>query len=214
MNTPARICSEWGLRPECKGSLEGRSPQAKTCSVGCRQHRARRLRKDNIDAGALEATRGVRELVRAGGQDAVQAVLKQELAPIVREAIDDDVLQAISKMVGLTTRAVEVLQRDLDGEDKVLAQRAASLVVKYTVGHPALVRPADEAPPQLEVHFNLPRPDADAPQYDEEGELVAEEKVCDNCGESRPTSQFESGSDRCRSCFERIRDEARARFGA
>ncbi|MGZ6570458.1 MAG: hypothetical protein ACXVH3_12420 [Solirubrobacteraceae bacterium] len=208
----ARVCSEWGLAPACKGSLEGMSPQAKTCSVACRQHRARRLRKQNVDAGALEATRSVRELVRAGGKDAIQEVLKTELAPVVREAIDEDVLQAISKMVGLTTKAVEVLARDLDGEDAVLAQRAAALVVKYTVGHPALVKPVDETPPQLEVHFNLPRPEAGAPRYDEEGEVLAETKVCDSCGTEKPMAEFVAGSDRCAPCFEEARRKVLERF--
>jgi hypothetical protein len=210
----ARICSEWGLASKCKGSLEGMSPRAVTCSVACRQHRARRLRKANLDGNALEATRGVRELVAAGGQDAVQAVLKQELAPLVREAIDEDVLQAISRMVKLTTKAVAVLADDLDGEDKVMRQRAAALVVKYTVGHPALVKPIDETPPQLEVHFNLPRPDGTdaAPQYDEEGEVV-EDKVCDSCGESKPVGAFVAGSDRCEDCFREAREKIIARFG-
>ena len=209
------MCSEWGLYAKCKGSLAGMSEQAKTCSVACRQHRKRRLAKAKIDPVALEATRGVRELVRAGGQDAVQEVLKQELTPLVRESIDESVLAAIDRMVKLTPQAVEVLARDMAGEDAVLAQRAAALVVKYTVAHPALVRPAEEKPSAFEVHFNLPRPDGeviDAPLVDEEGEALPDEKVCDICGDSKPYSEFVAGSDRCESCFRAARDSLLARF--
>lgn len=210
----ARMCSEWGLREGCAGSLEGLSPQALTCGVACRQHRARRLKAARIDSTALEATRGVRELVRAGGQDAVQAVLKQELTPLVREAIDDDVLAAIGKMVGLTTKAVARLERDLDGEDAVIAQRAAALVVKYTVGHPALVKPVDETPQALTVHFNLPRPDGtvEAPAVDEEGEEITD-FVCDQCGEERAAELRVAGSDRCEICFQATRAAILERHG-
>lgn len=209
------MCSEWGLRPQCKGSLEGMSPQAKTCSVGCRQHRGRRLKGVGIDPTALAATEGVRELVRAGGQDAVQQVLKQELAPLVRESIDESVLSAIDRMVKLTPQAVDVLARDMEGEDRVMAQRAAALVVKYTVGHPALVRPPEEKPTAFTVNFGLPRPEepGDAPAIDPEDAEVVAEKVCDNCHEPKPLSAFADGSDRCEDCFQAARRAIIEKFG-
>lgn len=210
-----RMCSEWGLHEGCKGSLAGMSLQAITCSVSCRQHRARRLRAAKIDSTALEATRGVRELVRAGGKDAVQEVLKQELQPLVREAITEDTLEAISKLVGLTSTAVDVLMRDMEGEDAALAQRAAQTVLKYTVGHPAIVRPAEEQPPEkIEVHFNLPRPDGEAiqvPNVDEEGDEITD-FVCDLCHQPRKASERVAGSDRCETCFREARDRILARF--
>lgn len=209
------MCSEWGLRPQCKGSLEGMSPQAKTCSVGCRQHRGRRLKDAGVDPTALEATKGVRALVRAGGQDAVQQVLKQELAPLVREAIDESVLQAIDTMVKLTPKAVAVLANDMESEDAVMRQRAAALVVKYTVGHPALVRPPDEKPSSFTVNFGLPRPeviDAEADLELAEGETITE-KVCDNCHAPKPLSEFADGSDRCEECFQSVRQELITKFG-
>lgn len=204
----ARVCSE------CGAPLAGKSVRAKTCSVRCRQARARRLRSAHVDARALEDTREIRDLVRTAGQDAVQQVIKQELAPVVREAIDDDVLRAISKMVGLTTRAVEVLAADLESEDAVIRQRSAALVVKYTVGHPALVKSADEMPPHLEVHFSLPRPDSEPilTEYDEDGQTV-DERSCDMCGQLKPIAEFVAGSDRCSACFEESRREIRKQFG-
>ena len=209
------MCSEWGLREGCAGSLEGLSSQALTCGVGCRQHRARRLRSAKIDSTALEATAGVRELVRAGGKDAVHEVLKQELAPLVRESIDDSVLDAIDRMVKLTPAAVQVLERDMAGEDAVMAQRAAALVIKYTVGHPKLVKDVDEAPQALTVHFNLPRPDGevdDAPLVDEEGEEVTD-FICDQCGQPRAADQRVAGSDRCDTCFQETRAAILAKHG-
>lgn len=203
----ARICSE------CSASLEGKSPRAVTCSTAHRQARARRLRKANVDHSALKAAHGVRELVRRGGHDAIQEALKTELAPVVREAIDEDVLKAIQRMVGLTTQAVAVLEDDLLNEDdRVMRQRAAALVVKYTVGHPALVKATDEVPPSLEVHFNLPRPDAE-PTFDEEGEVLPDTKVCDKCGAEKAAAEFVAGSDRCAACFDEYRAVIRERFG-
>lgn len=157
----------------------------------------------------------MRDLVRAGGQDAVQEVLKQELAPLVRESIDEDVIAAISKMVGLTTRAVEVLAADLDSEDKVMRQRAAALVVKYTVGHPALVKSSDETHTPLEIHFNLPRPDGtvETPLVDAEGEPLEETQVCDTCKLEKPLAEFVAGSDRCEQCFREARQRILSEFG-
>lgn len=214
----SRMCSEWGLRPQCKGSLEGMSPKAKTCSVGCRQHRGRRLKAAGVDPTALEATQGVRELVRAGGQDAVQQVLKQELAPLVRESIDESVLAAIDKMVKLTPAAVEVLAKDMESEDAVMRQRAAALVVKYTIGHPALVRPPEEKPSSFTVNFGLPRPDAAGAGPTADAELDPEdvqeaERVCDNCHKPKPLSEFADGSDRCEECFQAARRAIIEKFG-
>lgn len=203
----ARICSE------CGKSLDGKSPRALTCSTACRQKRARRLRASNVDAGALRDTESVRDLVRASGADAVQAVMKEELRPVVREAIDQDVLEAIGKMVRLTTQAVQVLADDLEGEDRVMRQRAAALVVKYTVGHPALVKAPDEKPSNIEVHFSLPRPDGEAAvEVTEDGEVV-ETKICDDCGLEKAVDEFVAGSDRCAICFEEGKRKVREQFG-
>lgn len=204
----ARVCSE------CGKPLEGKAPSAKTCSVKCRQARARR-RKHVNDEVAHQAEEGVGQVIAREHDTVIERVLHQELQPVVREAINDDVLRAIEKMVGLTTRAVQTLAEDLESEDAVIRQRAASLVVKYTVGHPALVRPTEEHHEQLVVNVGLPRPD-DVLQIEPESadviEVEEETKICDICHQEKPESEFESGSDRCTQCHQEWRNRIMAQF--
>lgn len=139
----------------------------------------------------------------------IERVLQQELEPVVRAAIDDEVLRAVDKLVKLTPRAIQALEDDLDSEDKVLRQRAATTLVKYTIGHPALLKPEDSKHEQLIVNFNLPRPD-DQPDADQDVvplDEVDEARVCDICEEEKPASEFVAGSDRCRTCFEQWKSD-------
>ena len=144
-------------------------------------------------------------------------MLKQELAPLIRESITDDTLKAIEKLVGLTGMAVDVLMEDMQGEDRVMAQRAATTVLKYTVGHPAIVKPVDEVPEHITVNFALPRPDGesepaiDVPNVDEEGNEITDFE-CDICHQLRKASERVAGSDRCETCFREARDRILARF--
>jgi hypothetical protein len=119
-----------------------------------------------------------------------------------RQALTEDVLRAIERLVGLTPAAVNALTEDLMGDDKVIRQRAYTLLFKYTTGHPALVKPEDtDDKSQLVVNFNLPRPDL-KDDAEVEPEAADELKVCDLCSQEKPVSEFEVGSSRCTECFE------------
>ena len=196
----ARVCSE------CGGSLEGKAPSAKTCSVQCRQKRARRRKAANDNIEAQQAEVAVAQVVAREHDTVIERVLQQELEPVVRAAIDDEVLRAVDKLVKLTPLAISVLEEDLASDDAVLRQRAANTLVKYTIGHPALLKPQDEKHEQLIVNFNLPRPDDDPASGQDEVlrdvEEVEEDRVCDMCGELKPLPEFVAGSDRCKTCFE------------
>lgn len=203
MKLPPRTCSE------CDNVLEGKYATAKTCSPTCRTKRSRRLRRErreaevarrNYQGGADEVT----AIVRRQEYDAVMRVTQQEIQPIVREALTEDILRAVQGMIGLTPRAVELLAEDLESEDSTIRQRAYTLLIKYTAGHPALLRPSDAEPGgQLVVNFNLPRPDdLPAPAGDDEPIEAVELQTCDSCGEELPASEFESGSARCHACHE------------
>ena len=196
-----RVCTE------CGGSLAGRSPSSYTCSNACRKKRERRRRKEKAEG--REATVG--QLVNRRAEDVAHDVLKEELRPIVRGAITEDVLRAVNRMVKLTPRAVEVLGEQMDSGDAVLEGRAAALVVKYTVGHPALVRPEEESPQAMQVIFQLPRPDQPAPAIPIESETDDEEdtenRVCDICHETKSLAEFEGDSDRCSKCFREWREQ-------
>ena len=194
----SRVCSE------CGAPLTSKSPRARTCSTKCRTARARRIRDERDTAKAAT----VRELVERHVPDEARIALREELRPVVREAIDEDVLKAIQAMVGLTPQAVEVLANDLGSDDPVLRQRAATLVVKYTVGHPALVKATEDKGPGLQVYIGLPRPeDVEAEAIDLPTEDVEDEtRVCDVCGNEKLwPDEFESMSNRCKACFEERR---------
>lgn len=210
-----RSCSE------CGNPLTGMSVTAKTCGNACRLKRSRRTRRANQEieqfadannAGANE----VAAIVRREAPDVVTKIMGEELRPIVREAMTEDVLRAINGMIGLTPAAVLALQDDLGSENDTIRQRAYTLIIKYTVGHPALVKPeADGSGQQMEVHFNLPRPDAPPPEADADEYLEVDElKRCDMCKLDKPTSEFEAGSDRCTACFEEWKATILQRFGS
>lgn len=193
-----RVCSE------CGKSLAGRAPSAKTCSEHCRTARSRRRRKEVGQAVTTELT-GQHSF--ADGASTVSRAISQELVPIVREAITEEVMHAISNLVALTPAAVAALEADLESEDPVIRQRAATLVVKYTIGHPAIVKPVEEAQQPFQVVFSLPRPDVACDPSPTEAvvEDIEETRVCDVCGELKVASEFVAGSDRCKSCFAEIR---------
>jgi hypothetical protein len=209
----ARVCSE------CGGSLAGKPPQTRTCSRSCRQKRSRRLRRQKQQAQAAGThgpeAKAVYDVVSHDAkeqEEVAHQIMQEELRPVVREAITEDVLRAINDMVALTPKVVEKMAEDLESDDSVIRQRAYTLIAKYTIGHPAIVRPPeDEAGKQLVVNVGLPRPGEEAPQIDvPEAEEVQE---CVICQQEKPLSQFVSNSDRCQVCHDELQDRVRAQFG-
>lgn len=215
MPTLARTCSE------CPNTLAGKPPQTKTCGDACRLKRSRRIRRANQEveefaernnAGAAE----IAAIVRREAPDVVTKVMREQLQPIVREALTEDVLRAVSDMVGLTPAAVAALNEDLESEDATVRQRAYSLVIKYTVGHPALVKPIDAEHGQLVVNFNLPRPEGGGSEEHTDAELpeIQELRVCDRCGEEKDADELVAGSSRCLSCFAADKARILEQFGS
>jgi hypothetical protein len=208
-----RTCSE------CGAPLSSRSVRSTTCSDKCRTARSRRVRRQNREvedfqernnAGANE----IAAIVRREAPDVVTRVMKAELQPIVRQALTEDVLRSINSLVGLTPRAVAALTEDLESEDRTIRQRAYTLLIKYTVGHPALVKQEDtDDNRQLVVNFNLPRPDAPS-QVNEEENLAVELRACDMCGEDKSPDEFASGSSRCLACFDEWKKRVMEQVGA
>lgn len=214
---------------------------AKTCSDKCRQKRTRRLRRTNENIAKLreqgvvdsEITDLVRtELTRRGdgkpagtprkspnptghvSQNLIRQTIADELRPVVREALTEDVLRSIDKLVNLTPRAVEAIADDLESDNAAIRQRAYLLVTKYTIGHPALVRQEDTDPNrQLTVNFHLPRPDApeaiDVPPPSEDEDL----RTCDLCGEAKQPEEFVADSERCLNCAEEWKAKVQEQFG-
>lgn len=197
---------------ECGASLAGRKPDTITCSDSCRNKRTRRLAKEN--RREVPATQQLAQTLNGEYKDAAREVIQQELAPVVREAMTEDVIRSISQLVALTPTAVQAIGRDLEDEDPVIRQRAYTLLLKYTVGHPAVVQPKDADPnAQMVVNFNLPRPSSGQVI---EGDVIEEDlptRTCDECGKTAPETDFVGASERCKECFERREAEVRERFG-
>lgn len=153
------------------------------------------------------------ERVRGEVKDAAHKVIEDELRPVVRETITEDTLRAIRDLVGLTPMAVAAIADDLASPDAVLRQKAYALLMKYTVGHGAIVTPAEQDKSQpLVVNFELPRP-RDAESSGEpavEAEVVGESRECDTCHQMKPDDQFIAGSDRCEDCFAGMHDKQQA----
>ncbi len=202
-----RVCSE------CGASLAGRAAQSRTCSDKCRQARSQRLRrvKPGPDSDP-EHIRTVREVVRGERDDVPERIVAEELRPVVREAITEDVLKAIRDFVALTPEVVAAIREDLQSDDATIRQKAYSLVARYTLGHPALIPDDVSESKQLNVHFNLPRPDPEAAQeVPAEAAVkldVADFKTCDICDVAKPERDFIAGSDRCADCYEKQRERA------
>lgn len=190
--------------------------RAKTCCDTCRSARSRRLRAANDpdrDLGS-EHFREIAQYARNEEPDLVRDVVREEIRPIVREALTEEVLRGINDLLGLTPLAIAALKDDLENEDDPgLRQRAAALVTKYTMGHPALIQPKDAEPnAQMVVHFALPRPDGEAVTIvDSEGEEILT-KTCDECSVEKEADQFVASSNRCNDCYEKRRADVLARF--
>jgi hypothetical protein len=151
--------------------------------------------------------------VRSELPDVAHRVIEEEIRPVVRESITADTLRAISKMVALTPHAVAAIQEDLLSDNEVVRQRAYTLIMKYTVGHSALVQPPDQDRTQpLQIHFDLPRPtDAPDPEPDEPEPEVEDAEVvreCDTCRADKPESDFVANSDRCVECYGKQQERA------
>lgn len=197
---------------ECGESLKDRGPRAITCGDKCRQDRSTRLRASAPLADGHTDTRE-RRAARKAAHDATVEVLK----PIIREALTEEALRGIKELLALTPAAVNALSDDLQGDDPVLRQRAAAIVVKYTAGNSALVQPEDtDGSQQIVVNFALPRPDATAtadgplPIVEGEGDEL---RTCKACGAEKLASEFAEESSRCLACHESLRQKVLGRAG-
>jgi hypothetical protein len=158
---------------------------------------ARRRRGDGSgrDAGRL---------VSDDAEKAAQDVLREELRPVIREAITEEVLDGIKKLVGHVPAAVQVAADALKSADERTRLDAATLLLRHSAGNKAIVPDINEgrhAP--MTVVFGVPRPEDLAREPGESG--VIEAKECDSCGTSKPLDQFVGTSDRCQLCFDKMR---------
>lgn len=213
----ARKCSE------CENLLEGRLSNAKTCSNACRNKRSRRLRRARKQGGRPPLPEHQRVLSQAANgavKDLAHEVAKEELRPVVREAITDDVLKAIDGLVKLTPQAIQALTLDLASSDDQVRQKATALILRYTLGNQSVApAPAEQQPAPMQVVFNMPRPGSTEPGVSVDSgtaeipEAVEDTRECQDCREWKVDAEFVAGSDRCQSCYDGLQARIAERFG-
>ena len=197
----ARVCTE------CGKPLPGNDPRRKTCGSACRAKRSRRIKRARkTKDGPLTFTddeRAITQAVRSEIPEVGHQVMEEELRPIVREAITDETIAAIGKLVALTPTVVEKLSVDVESEDAAIRQKAYTLIAKYTFGHPAIIKTDEEVGgKQMVVNFNIPRPGDDQDSEQPSVEASSQEiRQCDKCGEDKPITEFVAGSYRCSTCY-------------
>jgi hypothetical protein len=191
-----------GVCSECAGELT--NPLAKTCGQACRQRRQRRLKRQKREAGKAHAY--PEHLATLADGDLVKEVAKEELRPVVREAITEDVLRAAGRLVELTGTMVDAIAEDLASDDKWLRQKAYTLLARYTLGNTSIAPPADQSNQPMQVVFNMPRPgdalhnpSADATVSQSE---AIELRQCMECQADKPVTEFMGPSERCRACHD------------
>ena len=192
----------------CGKDISHRGTRAKTCDDACRQALSRRepLPQRLVDEVNHNATATTVKKV-------VEQEVREIIKPVVREALTEDVLGALQNLVSLTPDAVATLARDMQGDDAVLAQKAATTVLRYTVGHQALVTPQEATAPQLVVNFALPRPGAeDFPVGPDEAEAT-EVFECDVCHLEQPITQRVANADRCQDCHDKRKHAILEQYG-
>jgi hypothetical protein len=178
----------------------------KTDTPACRNKRSRRIRAAKREANQKSPYAPELQDMAAAAQgkavDVAQQVMAEELRPIVREAITHDVLQAISRLVGLNGEAIDVLKAQLTNEDDTIAQRAATLILKYTMGNPSVAPPpSQQAPAPMSVVFNIPRPGDETAALEPAPSDAVELRECGDCNENKPGDEFVGASSRCKDCF-------------
>jgi hypothetical protein len=196
------ICSE------CPSEVSGR---AKTCSDACRAKRHRRIKRGRAEG--TEAAADV-ELPKGAIDAAIQTTVQDAVAPIVREALTDDVLKGIRDLLNLTPKAIKAIEQDLESENDFIRQGAYRLLARYTLGHPSLVPEVSNDKNVVVMVNGIARPQGPTQPGEELAApsaataAVVETRQCDSCDEHKPVTEFVGTSHRCQACFTRMRDHA------
>lgn len=195
----------------CGKDISHRGTRARTCGPTCRKalERARDAQSALADVREETTPAKATSMVKREVEREVRAIVK----PVVREALTEDVLTSLQDLIRLTPAAVETLADHMQGDDPVLAQKAATTVMRYTVGHQALVTPQEATAPQIVVNFDLPRPDPQEAAYEPTDAIATETFECDICHDTYPTTERAGGADRCLSCHEARKQAVLEQYG-
>lgn len=206
----------------CGKPLSGK--QRRACSSECRTKLG--------TAAAADRAQLAREVARNQVTEVVRTALEAEVGPVVREALTAEVMKSIKSMVDLMPAAIAALGDNLSAEDPELAQKAATTLLRYTMGNPSVAPPpiTEEKSP-LQINFTIPRadgsgprdahwqaqtaPDTTAEDLDVIGDALEEGELreCMECHIVKPTDQFVGQSPRCQSCHDQLVARVTADYG-
>lgn len=208
---PSRLtCPNQEGRPSCAGRRKERLKRAARKAAqrpprGASGGPEHDYRDTAMHQAAIPAGHGVSSAIDEIGHK----VIAEELRPMIRQALTDNVLDALTKLVGITPDIVARLAEDVNDTDPIVRQKAYGLVLRYVLGHGA-VQPKDEAErATMTVLFeSMPRPDAISPEPSQlpepavevEAADVDEVKQCEDCEVDKPVSEFDNDAPRCRQC--------------
>lgn len=203
MAAPDIACSECGTVVPNKSGIR------KTCSQRCRAKRQRRLARLNKESSERASLSPELAALRAAiddkAGDELHKLIQDEAKPFVREALNEQVVAHLQKMIGLVPAAIEAVAADLLNPDPKLRAKAYELILKYSLGNPSVAPDKADDHGPVTVNFNLPRSEADV-VVDATSEEV---KPCEICGKEKPESEFQDGSERCVQCFNEMRDNVK-----
>lgn len=192
------------------------TPPRVTCSTRCRSARSRRIRDRRLSSD--EARFDHTETTRLA-----QDILRDELVPVVREAITEEVLEGIQNLIGHIPDAINAAAADLESTDDQTRQKAYTLILKHGLGPNLVPSINDERQQELNVYFGIPRPPATATQPQDNAAETSESatlraetiegRECDTCHVTKPADEFVGSSDRCQECFDGIRNTATDALG-
>lgn len=216
---------------ECGDPFAASMPNAKTCGERCRKRRQRRQKAGDSRDYAFDATQiheawaAAKELALDHLPDVAQQVLADEMRPIIREALTDEVLSSIDDMMGLMALSNKALSDalraatfefnedgtpmvDQNGDRVVVADhdtrlKAAAMVHRVTLLQPGLA-PQPEQPDAAPIVVNFGSMPAISQAVEGSAHEVIEldegERLCDMCALPKPADEFVGSSSRCLEC--------------
>ena len=205
--TEVRYCK----RPGCSNRLRAR--QTKYCSNTCRAVHSHQLK-----------TAEARQLAESQTLEQI----RETVAPVVREMLTDKVLAELKTLTELIPEAIAALKRLMASDDPELQLKAATLLLRYTMGNSSIAPPPVESGKGTDLTVvigtamqsgsadaHIGAPPASAPALDvPEAEVVEEEqRECLECHLWKPASQFVGSSHRCQECHDRLMEGVRDRYG-
>ena len=232
------VCSECGekLPPTA-------APTRKTCSdeeckaagrPACRERRKTRLKRARDSARRIKSANGgpehdyrdtpMQKAVTHQLQGEIgKKILADELRPLVRDALTDNVLQSLLELVAVTPDVVARISEDVNSKDPVVRQKAYTLFMRYVLGHGA-VQPKDEAAQgAFHIHFDsMPRPDGFGGGTDDDPEtqqlidaieVPDGHRVCEDCQVPKPLDCFDEEAPRCDDCLGEYKRKVLAEYG-